>query len=105
MEIEYEKLPKKAKYNKSYAEDVIEYATNECSYNIEKIDYNIGMVRLKGDYANINIYLTTFTITTEFKVPGIGKVQRNEKGMTIEELKERIKLPRKGYETTQTISG
>lgn len=91
MKIDYTKLPKKA--NPLDVEQIVIFAKNH-GYTIVKIDYNTGMIRFRNGGIHVNLYTTSFTVSTEMLHPKKGKTQLHRKGLTIQEAKEVFMNPR-----------
>ena len=68
-------LPSKAKLN---INDILNLCFKH-DYNLVHVNNSNGMLRFKKDKTSVNIYSTTFTVTTEIKHPKKGKTQLHRK--------------------------
>jgi len=62
-----------------------------------KIDYqeNLGMVSYSKDRVRVNVYLSKMTVSTAMKHPKKGKTQLFRRDVSLEQLAELFKNPRK----------
>lgn len=91
MDINYEDLPKK-----SFIPDVKEIVifAKENGYSIFNIDYKTGLIQFRSGAVKINLYSTSFTMTTQMDHPKQGKTQLHRKGLTLLQIKEVFINPR-----------
>lgn len=94
MEIDFDKLPKKAK--KKAAKHIIVEAEDKL-YCIVQKDYKTGMIKLESlleSEISINIYLTTLTTTIELKTKGERTKQFHYKKLDTEEITKILANPK-----------
>lgn len=84
-QINIEQLPKRAHRKKSELRLILDYA-KLIFWNIVKVDYHTGLIRFENGGVNINLYTTTFTVSTELYHPKRGKSQLHRKGLTAAEI-------------------
>ena len=94
-------LPNRAEPRRKCIIRILAYAV-ESKYFITKVDPNNGLIRLSKTGVDINIYSSTFTVTTELKHPNRSKkTQLHRKNLSEEQIKMVIDNPRahtgKGY--------
>lgn len=92
--IQFDRLPRKSKVRIDGIKQLLNIA-HEMEYELLKVDYNSGMIKLECGAAALNWYTTTFTITVETPPKSGDRYPRQQhyKNCQFQKAKEIISNP------------
>jgi len=97
MNIELNKMPKKAYRNKNDINNILSNAEDKM-YCIIQVDYNNGLIRfesLQHESLFINLYTSTLTITIENREEGERNNQYHFKNLSVKAINKIFNSPKK----------